>query len=75
MFNCQICIHERGRRDKVKFYKVDKHFWRANLGQNLLSRFRLTEINYVVHVDIYNFSYVNLKIWIFFVDFKHISQY
>jgi len=66
----------RGRgRDKVEFYEVDKHFWHANSGQNWLLRFRSTENDYIVFVDIYNSSYVDLKNWIFFVDFKHISQY
>jgi hypothetical protein len=60
--------------DKVKFYKVDKHFWCANLGQNWLSCFRSTENDYVIYVNIYNFSYVDLIKWIFFVDFKRIRQ-
>ncbi len=61
--------------DKVEFYKVDKHFWCANLGQNWLSRFRSTENDRIVYIHIYNFSYVTLSTEFSFFDFKHISQY
>ena len=38
-------------------------------------RFRSTHFACVIYVDIYNFSYVDLISWNFFVDFKHISQF
>jgi hypothetical protein len=43
---------------KVEFYKVDKRFWHANLSRNWKLHFRLMHFDYIVYVDIYNFSYV-----------------
>jgi len=53
-----------GERDKVEFYKADKHFWLAFLCQNWRSSFRSTENDLGLKVDIEDqesFS-VNLKL-------------
>ncbi len=41
-----------GGRDKVEFYKVDKHFWLLFLGQNCGLHFRSTQIDLDLYVDI-----------------------
>jgi len=52
IFHFSLSFAIFGRRDEVKFYKVDKRFWRANLGQNWRLRSRSTENDLGHKVDI-----------------------
>ncbi len=40
-----------GGHVKVDFFKVDKRFWRVDLGWNWRSRLKSTRFDYVIYVD------------------------
>ncbi len=48
-------------------------FWRAYLGRNGKSHFMSAHFDYVIYVDIHNFSYVDLINWIFFAAIVNVD--